>query len=730
MALSIMACSGCGESGSGNPGETALRPNLLMLSLDTTRADHLGAYGHPEIETPRIDSLAEEGALFEHCAAPVPLTVPSHASLMTGTFPMVHGVRDNGQFRLPEESHTLAEVLSRNGYSTAAHVAVFVLNSPSGLAQGFDSYTDTTAMAAPDDPGSDVPLSRRNTNELRADVVADAAIETLRGLADQPFFLFVHFFDPHSPYEPPPGFREPYESTTDDDRVVDYLGEIAYVDQQVGRILDELDVLGLSDRTAVLLTADHGEAFGEHDETGHSYFVYDTTMRVPLLLRYPPAVPAGLRVSHQVRNVDVLPTLLELFDLPPPEGVQGRSLVPYLAEPGSDLGLVAYVETLAPFLDYRYSPLRGIRDGRWKYILAPTPELYDLVVDPGETENVHDREPEVVARMRATLEELIRSSQPVTDVLAQAPDQEEVARLQELGYGGGSEDLSDLAGLEPTGADPKDRIQQMSLAATALRVFHDRNYPTAERMYATLLQSDPDNTLFLGKHADCLLALGRVPEAEAQYVRLIELDADNVGALQRLARSSAARGDLPVAAGYLEQVVRIRPQDPAALLEYGRTLMQTRDLTGAIEAIESARALDPEDLAALGLQVQALILEGEFRRAVEVLDLENARRPGLQPVLLQLAWILSTCPVDEIRSGARAMDLLEEIGKSGPAVPPVLHLVAAAALAEVGRMEEAGLELERIRGSAESAPPALRAKIKLVEDHLAEGRPVRTAEPL
>ena len=221
-----------------------------------------------------------------------------------------------------------------------------------------------------------------------------------------------------------------------------------------------------------------------------------------------------------------------------------------------------------------------------------------------------------------------------------------------------------------------------------------------------------------------------MPEAEAQYVRLIELDADNVGALQRLARSSAARGDLPVAAGYLEQVVRIRPQDPAALLEYGRTLMQTRDLTGAIEAIESARALDPEDLAALGLQVQALILEGEFRRAVEVLDLENARRPGLQPVLLQLAWILSTCPVDEIRNGARAMDLLEEIGKSGPAVPPVLHLVAAAALAEVGRMEEAGLELERIRGSAESAPPALRAKIKLVEDHLAEGRPVRTAEPL
>lgn len=728
LALGLVA-AGCGGSPESAP-EDEPRPNVLLISLDTTRADHLRAYGHSEIETPNIDRLAAEGALFENCAAPVPLTVPSHASLMTGTLPIVHGVRDNGQFSLGDASLTLAEILSEGGYATAAHVAVFVLNRASGLHQGFATYVDTTTATAADDPGAEAPLSRRSTNELRADVVTDAAIETLRGLASREFFLFVHYFDPHSPYEPPAEFRQRYDRPERDERIGNYLGEIAFVDQQVGRLLDELAALDLADDTIVVLTADHGEAFGEHDEIGHSYFVYDTTMHVPLIVRYPRRVTAGLRVERQVRNVDVVPTVLELAGFSRLTDIQGTSLMPYLDDPTADLGLVAYVETLAPFLDYRYSPLRGLRDGQWKYILAPRPELFDVVADPGELQNLHDARPDVAERMKGALADLVRANPPLATADAQAPDAEEVARLQALGYGGGAEDLSDLVDLEPHGPDPKDRIQQMTLASTALRVFFDRNYPTAERMYATLLETDPDNLLFLMKHGDSLLALNRLPEAEARFTRLLELDADHVEAHRRLGRSHASRGEWDVAAGHFREVARVLEHDARAYLECGQALLLSGQLDDASAAVERAHELDPEDLGAVGLLSHVRIRQGRFESAIELLEAELARRSDVLPVLQQLAWLRASCPEDALRDGARALELAEAARALEPPANAVTRLVTAAALAELGRFEEAqaaALDAQALAG--EPATPLAQRAASLVT--LFRSRePLRTSEPL
>jgi arylsulfatase A-like enzyme len=530
LAALPLVLSACGDNRSDQP------TNVLLISLDTTRADHLGAYGRADVETPHIDSVADAGVLFEQCTSPAPLTVPSHASLMTGTYPFVHGVRDNGNYRLPDESLTLAEVLSKNGYSTGAQVGVFVLNRSSGLAQGFDTFLDTSDPRAANGGDEVVPLSKRESNELRANAVADGAVEWLRENHDRPFFLFAHFFDPHSPYDPPEPYRSRYDRRGRDPRVSRYLAEIAYVDSQVGRILQELRRLDLESTTLVILTADHGEAFGEHFEIGHSYFVYDTTVKVPLIMRLPGRLPAGLRVRSQVRLIDVAPTILDLAGLPPLPHSQGVSLTPYLEGSKRDLALTAYFETLAPFLDYRYSPLRGLRSERWKYILAPREELYDLAADPGELDNVIATHAEQATQMRRHLRKLLARSSPIGRATAQGADAREAYRLESLGYITGSRSSPTPGELDgPRGADPKDRIGQMIQASTAMRAFHDRDFARAESLYRGLVATDPDNVLFVAKLADTLLVRGNLAAAIDAYRTVLRLDPDHVAAHQRLA---------------------------------------------------------------------------------------------------------------------------------------------------------------------------------------------------
>jgi arylsulfatase A-like enzyme len=329
LALVALAC--------GRPPE-----RVVLISIDTLRADHVGAYGASRAHTPTLDELAARGVRFEHAFSPAPITLPAHASLLTGLEPPQHGVRGNGAFRLPEEALTLAEALRAAGFATAAFVGAFVLDRQYGLAQGFDAYDDrmTSRRAA----------GATGFAERRADAVVDAALAWL-ATAPERFFLFVHLYDPHANYDPPPGFRAAFPRHP-------YAGEIAFADAQLARLLAGIRERWPDDRTLVVATSDHGESLGEHGEATHAYTLYDATQRVPLLLAGP-GLPRGAVASPVVRLVDVTPTILALAGLDAPPGSPGRDLRGALS--GSEHEpRAAYMETLATQLDFGWSPLRAV----------------------------------------------------------------------------------------------------------------------------------------------------------------------------------------------------------------------------------------------------------------------------------------------------------------------------------------------------------------------------------
>jgi choline-sulfatase len=349
--------------------------NLLLVTLDTTRADRIHAYGFEDIETPNLDRLAREGVLFEQAISPAPLTLPAHSSIFTGTFPPAHGVRDNGGFFLDESQTTLAERLQARGFTTGGFVGAYVLDHKWGIAQGFQTYFDdfdlskyqSLSLGSVDRPGNEV---------------ADKALAWLDGIGSKRFFGWVHFYDAHSPYDPPEPFKSRYAGHP-------YLGEIAFVDSQLGRLLAYLDAHHLADRTIVVVMGDHGESLGEHGEGTHGFFVYQATMHVPLLIRTPYDTMAGRRVADTVRSIDILPTALELLGVKPSDPLEGTSVVPLMTGAKKELGLAAYSEAIYPRFHFGWSDLRALTSGRFVYVAAPRPELYDLQQDPGELHNVY-----------------------------------------------------------------------------------------------------------------------------------------------------------------------------------------------------------------------------------------------------------------------------------------------------------------------------------------------------
>ena len=376
--------------------------NVLFLTLDTTRADKLGCYGEPQRVTPNLDRLAAEGVRFDQVMAPVPLTLPAHATIFTSVIPPAHGVRDNGGYTLDTRHPTLATVLrQRGGWATAAFVAAFVLDSKWGLDQGFDTYVDDFDLS------KYRSVSLGDVSRTAGDVV-DQALPWLDRHATERFFAWLHFYDPHSPYEAPEPYRTRFVQRP-------YLGEVAYMDAQIGRVLTWLDERGLSDRTIVVALGDHGESLNEHGEGTHGLFVYDATLRVPLIIRSPYDRLRGRTVESVVRSEDVMPTVLDLVRVDSPRGIHGQSLAPLMGGDVADLNLDGYAETLYPRFHYGWSELRALRAGRFKYIEAPRPELYDIAQDPLETKNLYGERRALADRMAAQLRSLeasVTSAQP------------------------------------------------------------------------------------------------------------------------------------------------------------------------------------------------------------------------------------------------------------------------------------------------------------------------------
>jgi choline-sulfatase len=560
--LLVVACfcvAGC--SGGSPPQPLATAPaaqNLVIVTIDTMRADRVGVYGDRSARTPTIDGIARRGALFASAFATAPITLPSHASLMTGRYPAGHGARHNG-LRLDLSVPTLADAFSRAGFKTAGFVAAFPLDRRFGLIKGFQTYGDR------------MPRGRggRPANERPGSSVVDEAIDWLQHRGAGRFFLWVHLFEPHAPYGDPRSGRAVQQR---------YADEIGEADRQAGRLLTALGDAASS--TVVVIASDHGEAFGEHGEVSHSLFVYDTTLRVPLVMAGP-GIRAGVRVQKPVGLIDVAPTVVKLLGLPALDA-DGIDLSPALN--GGDVpDRVLYAESFAPLLDFGWSPLRSVREAGWKLIDAPRPELFAVRDDPTETK---DRASEEAVRVAALKAQVARySGADVTTSVKQDP--QAAARLQALGYVGGGP--APAGGSRP---DPKDRRE---IAADLAHITSgELQGPELEQALRSVLKQDPKNPQANLRLGYVLAESNRCGEAVPRFEAAIAAQLPSADAHLGLAGCKASQRDFSGAAATLRDGERVEPGNPVVLANLGLVQSDGGHPESAIDPLQRALTIDPD----------------------------------------------------------------------------------------------------------------------------------------
>ena len=700
----LLALAACSEEAARAPETHAARssswpaksdaPNLLLITMDTTRADALGVYGQSLPTSPEIDRLANSGVLFEQVMTSHPETLPAHATIFTGKWPYAHGVRSNTGYLLSEHHITLAEVFRRRGYRTGAEIAAPVLRKETRITQGFEDYRDL------DSPGIERKLVRYRKGEVRereheirtAKNITDRAIDFLRENRSGKFFLWLHYFDPHSPYAAPAAFNLRIPESP-------YHAEVASADHEIGRLVRELDRLGLRGRTLIVLTSDHGEGLGEHDEPSHSFYIYETTMRVPLIISGL-GLPASIRIPSLVRTADIAPTVLELMDMPVLDGIQGVSLAPLLSGDMADLALTGYAESTRFTATFGIPPLRTIRKGRWKYIHKVTPELYDLIADPGELTDRSSEHPEIVRQMRADLEAMLVDAPSTPDDARAVLDARMAAQLVALGYVAKSPAFSigdDVASLELRGRDPMTLGEDVRMISGAGGFLRRGEYEAAMEKIEVLLERNPDSTFAMGLAAEALAGLGRNPEAIALLRRILAEEPDNKEVSYDLASALEADGQGDAAADLLNELLAGEPCDARVRLDQNQLL---KDLGRYTELV-------------------GVLAEGADR-CPEMLDNRN-----------NYAWALATLPDDEVRDGARAVEIMRQVLAGSDAPEPAHRDTLAAALAEsgdfAGAVREGTRVLEDLR--AAGGPEEV---LTILEEHLGAYRsemPIRDPAP-
>ncbi len=610
--LLVLAAGGCGR-GAGTPGTTpaatpAVPRHVLLVTIDTLRADRVGAYGSATARTPHLDALAAAGLRATHAYATAPVTLPSHASILTGRYPPAHGARHNGM-ALPDGAVTLATVFKAAGFATGAFVSAFPLDRRFGLTVGFDVYGDRWARA-PDG---------RPTDERAGQVTVDEALAWRRSTGDARTFLWVHLFEPHAPYGDA-GSGRAVSARYDD--------EIAEADRQVGRLLDGLGPARAE--TLVVVTADHGEAFGEHGEIGHSVFIYDTTLQVPLIVQGPGAAQ-GLR-REPVSLVDIAPTVLALTGVQTSAPLDGEALGldrgpgPPAAPPRQ-----LYAETMAPYEDFGWSPLRSVRAGVTKYILAPTPELYDTAADALEATNLIATHQAEAARLKAAVATFARSPTPAA-ASALTPDARR--RLQSLGYLGGSgPQAGELL------ADPKDRRE---LAARLAEVTSgELSGPALETALTRILADDPRNPQAALRLGYARVARGDCPGAVPQFRTAIAAGMPTADAHLGLAGCLVGLQRLAEATRVLEDAAEVEPGNPVVMANQGLVRSDGGRPAEAVPFFRRALALDPDlHQARFGLAIalaRSGDREGASREASELLS----RLPAIAPQRAEVARLLA-----------------------------------------------------------------------------------------
>ncbi|MCI0412949.1 sulfatase-like hydrolase/transferase [bacterium] len=551
--------------------------NVLLITIDTLRADHLGIYGYAPAQTPNIDRLGEQGALFQNAIAVIPLTLPSHSSIMTGYNPYVHGVRDNGGFYLDDKAQTLAETMKASGFRTGGFISAFVLDRRWGIAQGFDEYFDNFEL-------SKYKTVSLDSVQRRGDETLQQALNWISKNKDSRFFAWVHFYDPHTPYDPPDPFRS---ASNTKGNVGLYDGEISYSDNLIGRIREQLEQNDLLNTTLVILTADHGESLGEHEESGHGFFIYDATMRVPLIIRMPGAKP--VRVKDQVRSIDLFATICDATGVSAKAG-EGTSLMPLVHGRPMNKHLVAYSESYYPRFHYGWSELKALRTNEYKYIQAPDRELYRLTEDSTERLNLYTREQKRAQPFESELATMLANFATVKG--PQTMDDDSLEKLQALGYiGYVAQTHTSESGILP---DPKLKIRLYNRIKLAQSFSAEGKLTDAFNNIQRVLQED-DRIL------EAHLVLGNIYEkqkkhtlARESFQSALKYNADYVPAIFALARVYKEEGNFEAAKAGFQHLMQKDPRDSKAYFNLADIALDEKDFELALSYFKKVVELDPE----------------------------------------------------------------------------------------------------------------------------------------
>ncbi len=640
LVLCVLVLPACGSDASHN---------VLLITLDTVRADRFGCYGYEAADTPAIDRLAKNGVLFEQAFTAVPITLPSHTTILTGVYPPEHGVRDNGLKTLNQDLTTMAEVFKDHGYNTAAFVGASVLDAAFGLDRGFDAYDDDMASGGgvPGDP-------QRPANE-----VVDGALRWLDEKGDDLFFCWVHFYDAHTPYSPPAPYSTRFAQSP-------YDGEIAFVDSQVARLVDWLNSSGMGGRTLVVIAGDHGEGLGDHGEPDHCMFVYDTTMRVPMVFSLPGVIPGATRITASVGVIDIFPTLVDYLGFGEVFPSSGRSLTGALTTGEIDSG-AQYGESQYPFNSYGWCPQRCLITDEWKYIRAPTPELYDRINDTVELVNLAPGKKALAEEFDRKLA-AIEGAMIESTATGEALTAEELRRLTALGYSaGGSRSTAgiDLSSLK----DPKEMVGYLEKTQEALGLLKESKVAEAETIIRKLIAENPGDFVLLNRLGTAFRKMGDEPKA-IDYLRLA-LKAHAEGGLGNKISVAAAYSNL------------------------GALIVKT-DMNEAIRLFRTACTLDPINEGArenLGRVLQRqgyLALCGEdWGEGLKLLREAHGAIPGHKEIRSHLARGLAACPVDALRDSDEALRLAEALCAETDRQNPEFLDTLAIAYASAGRFDDA-----------------------------------------
>lgn len=691
LICTLVTLWSCGES--VKEPAPAARCNVLFITLDTVRADRLGCYGCADAETPTLDRLARKGVLFEQAMTPVPITLPSHTTMMTGLLPPEHGVRENDDLSLGAGVPTMAELFKAADYTTGAFIAAFVLDAVFGLERGFDTYDDEMGSA-------ENLTDKRLDKERPADRVVDAALAWLEEKRSAPFFCWVHLFDAHAPYAPPAPFDTRFAGRP-------YDGEIAFVDSQIERLVDWLARKGLAERTLIVIAGDHGEGMGDHGELRHSVFLYDATMRVPVIFSLPGIFADGVRVSEPVGLVDLLPTVIAAVGLEEPnQPLRGESLLAAFHGPDggqADGGRLKpraqYGESNYPFDYYGWSPLRSLTTWQWKYIRAPRPELYDRRSDRAESLNLADQRKEVVNDLDRRLTRMEKAMfQRKTERLNLSDAQRR--RLAALGYtaSGSSAALpKDWKKLK----DPKDMATVLGQWIVSLDLLAAGRTKEAIAHMKKIVDQNPGTAQFHSSLASSLFLAGDTSGSADQFRLAVDAHVasglgDRLATAQIYAGYGLALtrlGSLDDAVIQYERALAIDPTDSEVLNNLGTIFYRSGRLLESVMCFGDACARTPDNTSVQTNLNRAKQTLGQYAKRYE--DGLNVLRRGKEirgsdPIIVDIkARALAACPEDALRDSAAALEAAEEACAATARQNPVCLDTLAIVHASAGRFEKA-----------------------------------------